>query len=221
MAFKILPIIGMEKEKHVINKIEEQIENLLKIDKKFRELTDMFFSKDDRFERKIDEINDIETRGDEIESEVSRLLFSGAFLPITRGNIFNLVSMLDDICDSYEDASHIFRNLKNRYLPQFVEKRIREIVELNTNGIIVLKKATNHLFGGKNLDEDFEKIKEIEEKIDSIQREIFDYILDNKNRINAKLCWIIGSLTQFIEEVSDNLRRTIKLMSFIKVIKEA
>ena len=165
------------------------------------------------------EVDHLETRADEILRGITICLQGGAFLPIMRKDIFQLVSAVDDVANATESFCD-FSLSQRPQIPKDFRKKFLDITRSNIEMFPDLKEAVKTLHLGKfgwvgDQDSRFDKLARTigitESNIDDLEwkltREIFnsDLPLANKMHIHALLT-SITRVSDLIEDAVDRIR---------------
>jgi predicted phosphate transport protein (TIGR00153 family) len=158
-------------------------------------------------------VDRIETEDDFIRYTIRDKLYSGAYLPMIRGDILNLVERVDKVCDAAEACCDFFLDQRPEILeglkPQFLR------VAQESFGIIVpLREAiVNYLGEGGSVEAIREKAKEVgikESDVDKLEwdltRQIFTSPLDWGHKVHLRQCLeTIVEISDRAEDAADQL----------------
>lgn len=173
------------------------------------------------------QVDRLETEADSIVRNFMRCLCSGAFLPLFRKNIFQMVSSVDKVANAAENACDFCLSQRPE-IPENLKGAFDDITQANMEMFPLLKEAVESLnlgiFGNAADDEvHFQEIvKNIsmnESNIDDLEwkltREIFnaDLPLANKMHLHAFLSHITA-ISDLIEDVADRLMILISREAF-------
>ncbi len=158
-------------------------------------------------------ITTLENEADSLLREIRELLYSGAYLPTIRGDIYRLMSTVDDVANKAENCSDFICYQK----PQIAEEyrsEIIAIVELTHGCFSEFRKALKIFFkkNGKEdkLREHMKRVSELESFIDDNERaltaQIFDSTLPLSDKIHLRhFLNKIVCLSDIIEDACDAL----------------
>jgi len=141
-------------------------------------------------------------------------LLSGAFLPMTRSNLIQIVQNTDDIANACQSIARRVL-LEKIQLPKELHHDILEIIEITRGQLEILYKAVDKLlnnFGGllknkKILDD----IRREESRVDNIEEMLHERIFDMDITLTEKIYYRdlvsrIGQISDIIEDLSDRMQ---------------
>lgn len=158
-------------------------------------------------------VNSLEAEADSLLREIRELLYSGAYLPQMRSDIYRLMSSVDMVTNRAEDCSD-FVHLQSPAIPEEYRSDIASIIELTDETFRQFYKALKYYFGPKDKPDKVrmggEKISELESQIDKLERRvttrIFDSQLDKSDKIHLQQCLAqITRISDTIEDAADEL----------------
>ncbi len=169
------------------------------------------------FEASADEISDVasevrhlETEADSIRRDAETLMYSGAFLAQSRGDMLGLIETIDKVSNKAEFVSDLIY-LQNLKIPaELIEDYKREF-EISMKTYDALHKACENLF------EDIEKTKELvlevekfENQGDHVERELVRKIFGMNIELALKmqlreLAFQVGDIADRSEDASDRI----------------
>ena len=120
----------------------------------------------DRLEERVAEIQTLEKRGDEIDSEITRKLEDAFVTPFDREDIHELVSRLDDVVDGIQAIAETFV-IYRVPAPTPEARRLAAIVDAQG---VELAQALRKLDGLKDLERHFSAVHELENEADGLSR---------------------------------------------------
>lgn len=121
--------MSTEKEKKVKKLIDEHVRKVGECLRCFKDCIDAYFQGDKaRTQSAHDDCDRIETEADVQRREIGDHLFSGAFLPIERKDIYMMTDCVDEIANNAETACDVVV-YQNPEVPEDYVKTLREIVE--------------------------------------------------------------------------------------------
>ena len=113
------------REKKFYHFISNSSRNALSSAVKLQELMDRFSSlSPDEFESRLNEISEIEKKGDALTQEISRALYNTFVTPIDREDIHELVSLIDDETDLILDLSKKLAYYKLSSIPDLMKRQM-------------------------------------------------------------------------------------------------
>ena len=162
----------------------------------------------------VRQVNAIESEADELLREIRELLYSGAYLPQIRGDIYRLMSTVDDVGNKAEDCFDIF-NFEAPDVPQEFGIEIEAILELTAECLEVFEKGLKAYFGPKDKIQKVKKhgkrVSEIESRIDEIEREmttrVFESSMEKGDKLHLRRSLAkITRISDAIEDAADQLQ---------------
>ena len=158
-------------------------------------------------------VDRLESDADERKRDVRNRLFSGAFLPQIRSDIFELVAAIDAIAGKAESASRMLSE-EEPMIPERWATPVNELFARSTDCFAELKEAMRVFLGKKGdfdtLHEHVNRVTEIEGDVDdreeALTREVFasDLALAEKLHIQ-RLLERIGAISDRTEDAADVL----------------
>ena len=158
-------------------------------------------------------VNSLETEADGLLRDIRDLLYSGAYLPTIRGDIYRLLSAVDDVTNKIENGLDFVNYQKPPSTDAYVEP-LEEILDMTVDCFSELSDALRAFFKPKGKVEDLRKhchrVGELESAIDDRERtltlDIFesDLPLAEKQHL-VKLLARIVKISDEIENASDEL----------------
>ncbi|MDH3510971.1 MAG: DUF47 family protein [Gammaproteobacteria bacterium] len=164
----------------------------------------------------VSRVNDLESEADTLLREIRDLLYSGAYLPLIRGDIYRLMSAVDDVANKAEDCYDFFHYQKPR-IPEEYRSQVVAILELTAGCFVELRKALKAYFKPKGeidtLRQHTQKVSELESLIDdneeALTAQIFDSALDKSDKLHLRQCLsLIATISDTIEDAADELQLT-------------
>lgn len=223
MALNILPFFGRDKEKETVNWFLKHAETIQNMAKPLSEILDAAFKKKD-FElviEKFKEINNLEKEADNARRTTAALLYEGAFLPTMRSRLYGLSGRMDDIADAIKNVCNMLHYLKGKKVPSSTVDILLKLGDNAVKAAGLTKLTLQALFDNKpEFTTLSNQIKDLEEKSDLYQREMFDRIFFDKN-MNPVTVQIIGWVGHSLSEVCDNAKHAVDTMTLLKIMKVA
>ena len=155
----------------------------------------------------------IESEADEIRYEIRDNLYTGAYLPALREDIYKVVESFDKVGNAAEACSIFFLNQRPS-IPDDMKSKFLEVSKESFGIINPLKSAGLSYFSGEN---DLNKVrkytKEVslyESRVDKLEwdltKEIFVSSLDFAHKMHLKFCLDhMGEISDRAEDAGDQL----------------
>lgn len=149
-------------------------------------------------------VDGIETENDFIRYNIRDKLYSGAYLPIIRGDIYNLVERVDKVCDAAEACCDFFLDQRPE-IPEELKPQFLRVAQESFGIFVPLREAiVNYLGEGGSVEAIRQKAKEVsieESDVDKLEwdltRQIFTSALEWGHKVHLRQC------LETIVEISD------------------
>ncbi len=149
------------------------------------------------------------------------MLYEGAFLPVMRSRLYDLSGRLDNVADAIKNVANMLGYLKGRKVPKGIMDVLEELSENACKSAELMEPALEALFERKPEFQSLnDKIKDLEEKSDIYQREMFDRILFDK-KLKPVTVQIIGWIGHGLSEVCDEAKHVSDTMSLLRIMEIA
>ena len=203
-----------KKEKEVIKLIEKHIDKVEEV-LNTTEKTLAAYLTGDKKEAKIlsHRVDDEETQADFIYQTIRDKLYSGAYLPLIREDIYRLVESIDKVANASEASCDFFLNQRPT-IPENLRPHFSEIVHKSLSIIGALKEAVLcFLEGVCPVEMSWQHAKNvgvIESEVDKLEWDltkiIFTSSLDHSQKIHLKQCLnTIVEISDRAEDASEQL----------------
>jgi predicted phosphate transport protein (TIGR00153 family) len=158
-------------------------------------------------------VDGIETENDFIRYSIRDKLYSGAYLPMVRGDIYNVVERIDEVCDAAEACCDFFLDQRPE-IPEELKPQFLRVSQESFGVFVPLKEALeNYLGEGSKVKVIREKAKQVgivESEVDKLEwdltREIFTSSLDWGHKVHLRLCLdTIVEISDRAEDAADRL----------------
>ena len=158
-------------------------------------------------------VNSLETEADSLLRDIRELLYSGAYLPTIRGDIYRLLSAVDDVTNKIENALDFVNYQKPISSRAYVEP-LEEILDMTLDCFSELSEALRAFFKPKGKVEDLREhcrqVGEFESSIDDKERSLTLSIFESdlplaKKQHIVKLLGHIAQISDEIENAADEL----------------
>jgi predicted phosphate transport protein (TIGR00153 family) len=158
-------------------------------------------------------VDGIETQNDFIRYTIRDKLYSGAYLPIIRGDIHNVVERIDKVCDAAEASCDFFLDERPE-IPEGLKPQFLQVARESFGIIVPLREALENYLGESGKVEVIrEKAKQVgikESDVDKLEwdltRDIFTSSLDWGHKVHLRLClYTIVEISDRAEDAADQL----------------
>ncbi len=162
----------------------------------------------------VQRVNSLESEADALLREIRDMLYSGAYLPQIRGDIYRLMSAIDGVSNKAEDCFDHFQ-YQFPEIPREYATDIDEILDLTLECFSALQKGLKAYFGPKDKLEKVRKhgmrVSEFESRIDKLEREltarIFKTDMDKGEKLHLRRCLRkITAISDATEDSADQLQ---------------
>ena len=216
----IISSIFGKKEKEVIELFRKHMEKVKTMSNLFLKATDNVMRGNFNFIQDAEiEVSSLEYEADCIMRDIAIKLYSGAFLTSTRGILYKLADLLDDVADKIENTVKSFIYLKKCNFPRKLREHFITMAKQTSECIENLALALDALFENKpTLKEYMDRVYELEHSIDTIKKHIFDFLLMGA-RIDNFSIRVIGDVIDFVSSISDAVEDCCDQIEVIKITK--
>ena len=158
-------------------------------------------------------VDKCETEADGILREIMSRLYSRAYLPTLRSDIFHLIQYLDSLANAAEACCDFFLDQRPD-IPDDMKPRFLSIMEKSIASCAPLGESVSSFFKNEDIERIRERAKEVgimESGVDKeewdITRDIFKTDLDYGHKIHLKQCLEgIVTISDRAEDTSDQLQ---------------
>jgi predicted phosphate transport protein (TIGR00153 family) len=158
-------------------------------------------------------VDSSETEADVILREIMSKLYSGAYLPSLRSDIFNLVQHMDGIANAAEACCDVFLD-ERPAIPKEMRRHFQSIMEKSISSCTPLMEAVRSFLKNEDpntIQENASEVGIIESDVDKeewdLTRDIFKTDLDWGHKIHLKHCLDkITTISDRAEDTSDQLQ---------------
>ena len=158
-------------------------------------------------------VDKCETESDVIFREIMGKLYSGAYLPSLRSDIFHLIQHMDGIANAAEACCDLFLDQRPA-IPHELKPQFRSIMERSIASCAPLGESVRSFFKNEDVKTIREKAEEVgimESGVDKeewdLTRDIFKTDLDYGHKIHLKQCLEgITTISDRAEDTSDQLQ---------------
>ncbi|MFH1415473.1 MAG: DUF47 family protein [Elusimicrobiota bacterium] len=195
-----------------INNVENSLENLVYAIK-FYLNGDIAKSRGCAFK-----VHSFESAADIDRRRIIQLLYEGAFMPIYREGLVDIVAKLDKVADHAESSSD-FLVVQKPDIPEQFKEEIIKLNNLSANSFKPLKAALKAIFskGKKILRDNVREINAIESDIDRLEWELISRIYSSDMELDKKIH--LGEFIWHIADISDTCQDTADAIEYISVRK--
>jgi len=162
-------------------------------------------------------VDGIETKADFVRYSIRDKLYAGAYLPMIREDIYNVVERIDKVCDAAEACCDFFLDQRPQ-IPEELKPQFLRVTQESFSILAPLKDAmVNYVEEGGKIKVIREKAKQVgikESDVDKIEwdltRQIFTSSLDWGHKVHLRLCLdTIVEISDRAEDAADQLELAI------------
>jgi len=167
-------------------------------------------------------VNSLETEADSLLRDIRELLYSGAYLPTIRGDIYRLLSAVDDVANKIENGLDFVNYQKPVSTQAYVEPLV-EVLDMTIQCFSELSNALRAFFKPKGQMEDLRRhcrqVGELESSIDDKERALTLSIFDSDLPLAEKqhLVKLLARIVQISDEI-ENAADELELASLKSII---
>ena len=203
-----------KKEKAINELILRHVESVLRCLQLARETVKEYLNdKLDESKSLALKVDKCETETDSILREIMSRLYSGAYLPSLRSDIFHLIQYLDSVANAAEACCDFFL-AQRPDIPDDMKLRFQSIMEKSIASCAPLGESVSSFFKNEDIETIRERAKEVgimESAVDKeewdITRDVFETDLDYGHKIHLKQCLEgIVTISDRAEDTSDQLQ---------------
>jgi predicted phosphate transport protein (TIGR00153 family) len=149
-----------------------------------------------------------ESEADDLKRSIRVVLFSGAFLPNVRSDVYRLVDSVDSVADKGETAAHFIIN-QSPSIPDEFQAELNTIFGLCVSCFHELRKGLKHFFRPKGEMEDLQqhviRVGELETQVDNKEAELTREIFSSSMTIGEKihLCQLLKHIAMIADAAED------------------
>ena len=176
-----------------------------------------FLENQDRGQLAIDvkELHIMESQADDIQSQISKVLYGSSLFPESRGDILKLVESLDAVINKSESA---LRMIYHQYIeiPDQFNNDYSNLVEATRECTRALRKATEFLFDKYQRASDYNiKVDQLESRVDVIEFTLIEKIFSSDLDLANKM--LLRDLVANISNIADRAEGAADLMQIMLI----
>ena len=195
------------------NEIDEFLDVLGNANLAFKQAVELYLQegKAERFSEKLHQVEQLESRGDDLRRKVLRDMYAETLMPDARGDILNLLESLDDIINKFEEILWYFET-EVPDIPEVYRPGYQELTGLSCNAIEALVLASRAFFrDAPAIKDHMHKVlfyeSEADERVTNLRRQIFSSDLPLPNKIHLRffaerIVWLADNAEDTADELS-------------------
>ncbi|USS40163.1 TIGR00153 family protein [Thermococcus aggregans] len=169
------------------------------------------------YARKVDDLEDF---ADKIKQEIRDSLSSKLFMPVNRGDILRYLQMQDKIADAAENTAKWLLVRDPNDIPEDIKEEVKSLImkmsqesikaaKLVYEAIVQMDRVIESGFGEKEIEREYEIIKEIESvehKIDELDTKFMEIIFKNSSRLEWGVGMYLLNIAKTLSNISDKAK---------------
>lgn len=196
----------------LIGEIDEFMDNLSQSAMAFRRAVDIFLDegRSPEFEDKRSQVNELESRSDDLRRGIERKLYTQTLIPDSRGDVLGLLENLDSVLNNFEGALWGF-SIENPQIAEEYHNDYKVLAEQVTSAVESLVLASRAFFRDAEMVGDhMHKVMFYEKEADKVstklKRRIFDSDIDLAHKLHMRhFVELIDNIADKAEDVADRL----------------
>jgi predicted phosphate transport protein (TIGR00153 family) len=192
--------------------IDEFMDNLAQSALAFKRAVSIFLAdgRSPEFDEKLAQVNDLESRSDDLRRAVERKLYAQTLIPESRGDVLGLLENLDSVLNNFEGALWGF-SIENPDIPAQYHEDYRSLAEQVTAAVEALVLASRAFFRNVEMVGDhMHKVIFFEKEADKVstklKRQIFESDLELARKLHLRhFVELIDNIADRAEDVADRL----------------
>jgi len=162
----------------------------------------------DQAKQSANEVIKLESEADTLKHQLRDVLFSGAFLPNIRSDVYRLVDSVDKVADMGETSSH-FVVYQRPVVPEHFHNDMTEICRLCMSCYEELRQGLKCFFKPKGeielLREHASRVGDLETEVDNLQADFTRKIFESSMGMGEKihLCQLLKYVTRIADRAED------------------
>ncbi|MHB1390568.1 MAG: DUF47 domain-containing protein [Thermoleophilia bacterium] len=207
--------LGLASEHRTIDQMVEMVDLVVTITEKLVEVV-KYYTADaaEAMDRSAGELDQLESRADDMKREILTEMMSGGFIPISRADLFRLVVGLDKMANYATGAADRIV-MRHFHLSPEINKLLEEMAEADLRAVRRLRDAILQMRS------DMSRAAELAEEVDAIEGEVDElyvkiysilFEMDTDFKTFHQLKAIIERLEEVADRAADNAE-TIRLIA--------
>ena len=192
--------------------IDEFMDNLAQSALAFTRAVAIFLAagRSEEFDEKLGQVNDLESRSDDLRRAIERKLYAQTLIPESRGDVLGLLENLDSVLNSFEGTLWGF-SIENPDIPEPYHEDYRALTEQAAAAVEALVLASRAFFRNVEMVGDhMHKVifyeKEADKVSTKLKRRIFDSDIDLAQKLHLRhFVELIDNIADRSEDVADRL----------------
>lgn len=159
------------------------------------------------------QVDQAESRCDELRRQIEMELYGKALMPESRGDLLGLLEALDKVPNWAEEMVYDI-HLQRVVFPQTLCEQLRTLVERNVHCVHVLYEAASAIF--KDIDAVFGltlTVRQIESEIDDLERQLIREVFDIEERLSYQN--LLHRIIRGICDISDKAQNVAERLTVL------
>jgi predicted phosphate transport protein (TIGR00153 family) len=183
--------------------IDEFMDNLAQSALAFRRAVQIFLAdgRSAEFDEKLSQVNDLESRSDDLRRSVERKLYAQTLIPESRGDVLGLLENLDSVLNCFEGTLWGF-SIENPDIPDEYRSDYGALTEQVTVAVESLVLASRAFFRNAEMVGDhMHKVIFYEKEADKVSTKLKRRIFDSNIDLARK--WHLRHFVEMIDNIAD------------------
>lgn len=192
--------------------IDEFMDNLAQSALAFKRAVSIFLAdgRSPEFDEKLAQVNELESRSDDLRRAIERQLYAQTLIPESRGDVLGLLENLDSVLNNFEGTLWGF-SIENPDIPEQYHADYKSLAEQVTAAVEALVLASRAFFRNVEMVNDhMHKVifyeKEADKVSTKLKRQIFESDIDLARKLHLRhFVEVIDNIADRAEDVADRL----------------
>jgi len=214
MSFGIIPFLGRSKERETIELLKGHVDIVCKsVDELSGIFSDLEKGDYTDLEEKRNRVSNLEADADRKRREIEESLYKGAFLPMSRSQIFNFAENVDRIAGIAEDLAKGSVFLEGKNVPRELLSLLQEQLGKTIRCVDLLKECMENIDDTENLRKLIADIRMKEHELDDYSDRSLHALYDCE--CDAKTLLILSQLIRLLSNIPNQAEDASDVLSLI------
>ena len=183
--------------------IDEFMDNLAQSAMAFKRAVEIFLvdGRSEEFEEKRAQVNNLESRSDDLRRSIERKLYTQTLIPESRGDVLGLLENLDSVLNNFEGTLWGF-SIENPDIPEEYHADFKVLTEQVTAAVDALVLASRAFFRNAEMVGDhMHKVMFYEKEADKVSTKLKRRVFDSGIDLARK--WHLRHFVELIDNIAD------------------